>query len=455
MHIPNATLPPLESRNRPSMAMCNHWIIAVFVVLSGPLTAMAQSDPAIGLNEGVPVVRWTEAKNVVGQTAIVAGRVMDVGATNDKRISFINFSKTDRKAFTLVVFQDRRDRFPEAMDQAYLNKLVTVRGIVTLFNGNPQMVLASPDQITVVDQLPNSFIPSLPNYKVGSQLTVATYNVKNLFDGVDDPYFNDESTPEKPREEILRIAAVLKEMNADVVAFQEVESRGYLKKFLEVFVPELGYNEIVHFEGNDLRGIDVCLASRAPVGRVVSHRHIRFPGPMGDRSRFNRDLLQIELVPEEGDPFEIWIVHLKSNHGGREEAEPIRLAEAKEVHKILAERMRLDPGVDLLICGDFNDTIDSPTLRTIMGLEQGQRILKPLFESLPVEKRVTYNMEPYREMIDFILVSPGMSKRYIPNSYVIRDGTDAESGSDHNPVYCRFQAKRGVAQSTTSLGAGR
>jgi endonuclease/exonuclease/phosphatase family metal-dependent hydrolase len=336
-----------------------------------------------------------------------------------------------------------------------VNKLVTVRGIVTLYNGNPQMVLASPDQIKVVDQLPNSFIPSLPTYKVGSELTVATYNVENLFDGVDDPYFNDETTPEKPREELLRIAAILKEINADVVAFQEVESRGYLKRFLDVFVPELGYNEIVHFEGNDLRGIDVCLASRVPVGRVVSHRHIRFPGPMGERSHFNRDLLQVELVPENGDPFEVWIVHLKSNSGGREEAEPIRLAEAKQVHTILADRLRQNPDADLLICGDFNDTFDSATMKTIMGTDQGQSMLKPLFESIPVEKRVSYNMEPYREMIDFILVSPGMWKRYIPNSYVIRDGSKAESGSDHNPVYCRFQARRSAAHAAATLGVGR
>ncbi len=399
-------------------------------------------ESAIGASEGVPVVNWTEARSVVGRTAIVGGQVVDVGATQDKHIHFINFSKQDRSAFKLVIFEDRRGRFPESLDQAYLNKLITVRGIVSLFNGDPQMVLASPDQIKIVDQLPESFIPTLPQVKVGPEITVATYNILNLFDGYDDPYFNDETTPEKPREDLLRVAAVLKEINADVVAFQEVESRGYLRKFLDVFAPELGYRDIVHFEGNDTRGIDVCVATRVPVGRVVSHRHLAFPGPAGPHSRFNRDLLRIELLPENGDPFEVWVVHLKSNSGGREEAEPIRLAEAREVYQLIASRLRANPDAELLVCGDFNDTYDSPTMKTIRGEDPGPPLLEPLFASLPVEQRVTYNREPYREMIDFILVSRGMARRYVANSYVIRDGSLTESGSDHNPVYCRFRAQR-------------
>lgn len=417
------------------------WTCLIAVTSLGP-SAIGQ-EPAIGETEGVPVVQWTEAGNMVGRTAIVAGQVVDVGATPDGRIHFINFSKTDRSAFKLVIFQDRLSRFPEALDQAYLNKRITVRGIVSLYNGNPQMVLASADQIKIVDSLPDSFMPTFPKVKVGSEITVATYNVLNLFDGVDDPYANDETTPEKPREELLRVAAVLKEINADVVAFQEVESRGYLQKFLDVFAPELGYQEIVHFEGNDTRGIDVCVATRIPVGRVVSHRHLRFPGPNGPNSRFNRDLLRIEFLPENGDPFEMWVVHLKSNSGGREESEPIRVAESRQVYKLIASRLLANPDADLLVCGDFNDTFESPTLRIIRGVEAGnQPILQPLFDSVPADGRITYSVEPYREMIDFILVSPAMALRYVAGSYGIRDGSLAESGSDHNPVYCRFRVKR-------------
>jgi endonuclease/exonuclease/phosphatase family metal-dependent hydrolase len=423
------------------------------VFVSSPWLALSPAigqvdEQAIGPNEGVPVVPWADARQVLGRTAIVAGKIVDVGATPNGRVSFLNFSKTDRAAFKCIIFDDRIGNFPKPLKQHYENKLVTVRGIVTLYAGNPQIVLASPDQIQFVDRLPSRFMPDLPNIKVGSQFTIATFNILNLFDDVDDPYFQDETTKAKPREEMLRVAAVLRELNADVVAFQEVESRGFLKRFLDVFVPELGYRTIVHYEGNDQRGIDVCLASRIPVGRVVSHRHLRFEGPDGDGYRFNRDLLRVEMTPQNGDPFEVWVLHLKSNSGGRDASEPIRLAEARQVYKLVAARLKEDPNASLLLCGDFNDSFESPTLKTILGTDQGPPILEPLFGQVPEQNRVTYNREPYRSMIDFILVSPKMAQRYVADSYDIRDGTMQESGSDHNPVSCRFRTKASAQHAT-------
>ena len=160
------------------------------------------------------------------------------------------------------------------------------------------------------------------------------------------------------------------------------------------------------------------------------------------------------MLPVGGDPFEVWVVHLKSNYGGRDAAEPIRLAEAQQVYKLVAARLRQNPKANLLLCGDFNDSFDSPTMKTILGSDRGPAILKPLFEQLPEPQRVTYNQEPYREMIDFILVSPAMAERYVAGSYEIRDGTLQESGSDHNPVYCRFRTKSQVRQTVQMGRAG-
>ena len=101
--------------------------------------------------------------------------------------------------------------------------------------------------------------------------TIATYNVKNLFDDHDDPYFRDEQTipVPKPMEEVRALAAVIINMNADVIALQEVESRGVLRKFKWGFLKDLNYDDPVLFEGDDMRGIDVALLSRLPVGPVT------------------------------------------------------------------------------------------------------------------------------------------------------------------------------------------
>lgn len=410
--------------------------LSLFCCLLGLTPVMAQKEAPIGEHEGVPVITWDMADKVVGRKVVVGGKIVDIGHTD--RIHFLNFHAEDRNAFKLVIFKEAMEGFEKSLEALYLDKLITVRGIITLYAGAPQIVVKSPDQIRVVSSLPKTYLPSYADVSVGTEITVATFNVRNLFDEVDDPYHQDESTRAKPREELTLMAATLRDVNADVVALQEVESRGYLQRFLETFVPELGYRHVVHYEGNDLRGIDVCVISRVPIGRVVSHRHLRHKDSTGRWRSFSRDALRVELLPGGGDPFEMWVLHLKSNHGGREVAEPIRLAEAQQVHRLLAARLKQSPAANVIVCGDFNDTFDSPTMKAITGEDDGEPLLLTKFQSVPKAERITYNRDPYKEMIDFILISKGMAQRYVPDSYSIRVGTLNEIGSDHNPVSCKF-----------------
>jgi len=62
-------------------------------------------------------------------------------------------------------------------------------------------------------------------------------------------------------------------------------------------------------------------------------------------------------------------------------------------------------------------------------------------QDLPENQRVTYNQKPTLSMIDFILASPAMAKRYVPQSYRIVPGSPETTGSDHNPVTARFRVK--------------
>ena len=407
-----------------------------------PSFASAQAPggaDGIGEREGLPVVTWQDAEKMEGRKVVVTGKVVRIG--HRPTIHFINFTQ-ERNQFTAVVFEDNIGKFDKTLEELYEGNLVEIVGVVTRYQQTPQIVVSSPDQIRVVEQLTKPFVPQFADVTVGDELTIATYNIRNLFDDVDQPYRDDEGTNPKPREEMVRVAATIRAINADILALQEVETRGYLRKYLDVFVPEMGYKHVVHFEGNDGRGIDVCLVSRVPIGRVISHRHLSFKGPDGVVRRFNRDILRVEILPQGGDPFEMWVVHLKSNYGGREAAEPIRLAEAVELRKLVDLRLAANPAADFLICGDFNDSAESATLQTIVGSEGNPALLVSFYESIPAAQRITYNREPYREMIDFILCSPGMAARFIEGSYRIEDGTLEQSGSDHNPVIARFSAKK-------------
>ena len=409
---------------------------AVFCCLLG---SFVQAEPAIHPDEAVQQLDWHVARSVVGQMAFVSGKIVNVHRVG--RVNFLNFDTQRPARFTGIVFRENLENFPESLKETYLNKIVRIRGTVSLYRDQPQIVISRADQIEILDAMPPTTEPLKRTGQLSrpGELKIATYNLLNLFDSEDDPYHADEGTPAKPREELQHVAQSISALNADVIAFQEIESRGYLRRFVDVFFPELGYEHIVHFEGNDVRGIDVCLISRVPVGPVRSYRHLTFSGPDGSRRSFSRDVLAVTIEPLEGLPLEVWVVHLKSNSGGRKFSEPVRLAEARQLRELLEQQLESAPDSRVIVLGDFNDTWESKTMKTIVG--EGATALWSAASDSSQKGVVTYNTGKYRSMIDFILCSPSMAKQYVKGSFQVEPGSPQSTGSDHNPVAVRFRLR--------------
>lgn len=413
-------------------------IVGSFLGLSIVLSpAVFGGAPAINPDEGRPHVGWKDAGLVVGRVAFVSGTVASVRKAG--RLTFLDFDDASREGFVGVIFQDALGKFPESPETLYKGKNVQLRGIVTTYQGQPQIQLSDPSQVKVLSELPAAQYQPPRAVTTGAELTIGTYNVLNLFDEIDDPYYLDENTLTKPREQLERLAKTVHSVNADVLALEEVENRSYLERFVEVFLADMGYQHVVLFEGNDSRGIDVAVLSRVPVGVTRSNRHRTFPGPDGKPMVFERDLLQVELLPDGAPPFEMWVVHLKSNYEGREYAEPIRKAEAAEVRRQLDARLAKDAKARIVLCGDFNDTPDSATLATIIG--SGPTAMRSFYGDLSADNRVTYNQPPHLTMIDFLLATPAMAESFVPGSYRVLPGTIESSGSDHNPVFAKVKAR--------------
>jgi endonuclease/exonuclease/phosphatase family metal-dependent hydrolase len=410
----------------------------IVACLAAARIAVAQGP--INADEGRPQVLWQEARQVVGKTALVCGKVVTVPTVG--AITFINFDDQRPARFAGVIREGSLANFPKPPAEMYNGKIVRIRGNVSLFRDQPQIIVTSPEQVEVLDKLPGATdAPKpVPRAKPG-QLVVAEYNTLNLFDDVDDPYREDEGTPAKPREQMERLAQSIESLNADVIAVEEVENRDYLQRFVDVFLPNLGYDNVVLFEGNDKRGIDVGLISRVPIGPVRSHRHLKFKGPDGATQHFQRDLLAVTVEPEGGQPLEIWIVHLKSKRGtspGADDSEPIRLAEAMEIRKLLDEQMAKDPQTRIIVTGDFNDTAESKSITTIVG--SGPTAMWSAISDLgPSPKVITYNEGEFKSIIDFMLCSPAMHDRYVKGSFRVPQGTIDTTGSDHNPIVATFK----------------
>jgi len=253
-------------------------------------------------------------------------------------------------------------------------------------------------------------------------LRIVTWNLDNFFDSFDDPWRKDEKTrpPSVSDSRQERVAAVLRDLDADVVCLQEIENRFFLEHFVHGRLAREGY-EVVLLEGNDGRGIDVALLSRLPVGAVTSYRHLRFSDADGHEQRFQRDLLGVHLGPPLNA--EVFVVHFRSQLGGRV-SDRIRLAEAHAAAGVIQGLRRENPRYRAILAGDFNDKPDSPALAVLRKAG--------LVDPCAGSKVPSYNRKPYRSRIDYLLLSPALAKGR-PECKVLETKA-TQAASDHNPV---------------------
>ncbi|HWL94867.1 MAG TPA: endonuclease/exonuclease/phosphatase family protein [Phycisphaerae bacterium] len=393
-----------------------------------PTTAPAAGDPGI--------IDWRDAPKFVGREVIVQGRI--VQARNIGRITFLNFDP--QRSFTAIVRDRSYKNFPAAPATAYAQKFVRIRGTITEYKGKPQIEFYRPDQVTVLEKeepIPEGRaaqpLPPPRKREFKGVLTLACYNVENLFDSHDDPYRQDEGTETKPEAAQAKAAETIRSLDADIIALEEVENRGVLEQFVANRLGDLGYANVVLFEGNDGRGIDCALLTWLPVGPVTSYRHVLFDDGSGGRMTFRRDLLRITIEPPGHASFDVFVVHLKCC-GGTDDVR-IRNAEAVAVRAIVDDILKGSPSARFVICGDFNDKWDSAAMKTIRG--SGDAELEGFLSDLS-EGSVSYHKAPYRSIIDHIIASPAMAERYLAKSYRIATGGPADQASDHYPVVTQF-----------------
>ena len=273
--------------------------------------------------------------------------------------------------------------------------------------------------------------------------TLVTYNVKNLFDGVDAD--KSKGTGAKPIWELNAATKVVKRSGAEIMTNQEVENldvyQNWSTQQLEGAMPHTAL-----VEGNDKRGIDVALMSRYPVLQVVSHkdREFKLPDQSGS-TRFSRDLLRVDLDVQ-GETVSIYTTHSYSRRRGKAEevhmADQQRLAEAIAIKSIVSEEMKAFPGRLYVITGDFNDETEDATLQALLN-GPGEPMIDTL-QGQDAKERNTWPADPTKAgkfppgQFDHILIPASMRDRLV-DSQVLDYGQTTATASDHRPLRARFR----------------
>lgn len=100
-------------------------------------------------NTGLDVVEACEAGKEIGNQIIVEGFIIDTHRSETNTV-FLNFEKVyPNHCFTAVIFDSDQFRFSSSPEDHYYRKKVRVKGIVKEYEGKPEIILKTPDQIEI------------------------------------------------------------------------------------------------------------------------------------------------------------------------------------------------------------------------------------------------------------------------------------------------------------------
>ncbi len=245
---------------------------------------------------------------------------------------------------------------------------------------------AAPAQAIAEPLFPARFGSETAPEKANGSIRVATYNVENLFDDVDDPGLSgrqEDIDDRKPDAELDAVAAAIRALDADVITLQEVESEAALHWFMDSRLSDMGYEHVVSIDAGDERGIEQAVLSRFPI--VETKNWVRrplggvHPAKYGNSENwyagepivFHRSPLMVVVeVPGQAwggeEPFRLrlFAVHFKSGRYSdywRDKESEGLLSVMDEIREAEGE---LGPTV---ILGDFNATHDAPSVQALVS----------------------------------------------------------------------------------------
>lgn len=215
-------------------------------------------------------------------------------------------------------------------------------------------------------------------------LTIAFYNVENLFDTLDNPETIDEEyLPwgmkkwgkerywQKERHLARNIVAMNNWQGPDFIGLCEVESRNVLNDLTtKTVLKKQGY-KIIHRDSPDLRGIDVAAIYKFDRFHLLSYDYISVTGMTGGRP--TRDILYVKGAYKK-DTIHTFVNHWPSRFGGQAKSEAKRVRVAYIVKHKIDSIVRIDRDAKIIVTGDFNDGPENKSLRILAktGVSQAE-----------------------------------------------------------------------------------
>ncbi|MCB9845658.1 MAG: endonuclease/exonuclease/phosphatase family protein [Phycisphaeraceae bacterium] len=314
-----------------------------------------------------------------------------------------------------------------------------------------------------------------PKARTPGAIRLATYNVENLFDDVDDPALSgqqEDATMTVAAERLEALARAIHRIDADIIALQEIENEHALAEFRDHYLSDMGYAHLASIDAGDERGIEQAVLSRYPITHVENwvRRPLGgvHPDKYGDSENwhagepivFHRSPLRVDVMvagvydgpPDQAPTITLVVVHHKS---GRP-AGYWREAEARGAVEILSDLEKSLPNRPIFVLGDFNEVSAGPPLETYRDAG-----FIDAFDDAPQADPRSISHASGRR-IDHILMNPAAAdlairqSRFVLGTIGRMDGQDWRSepppgyASDHYPVVIDLHRPTGASPHESS-----
>jgi len=255
-------------------------------------------------------------------------------------------------------------------------------------------------------------------------------------------------------------AMVMRDVNANLLAVVEAESRPTLKLFSDAMLLQVAgqpYEQVMLIDGNDDRGIDVGVLARPDYPLQQIRTHIFDTDTDNAGPVFSRDCGEYHFGSPTGDEIVLLVNHFKSkgySTPGDSLGAKRRRRQATRVAEIY-QGLRSAGAEQIAVVGDLNDDPTSTALAPLItGTDLRDISTHPNFDFGP--RKGTFGSGNEKDKIDYVLLSPGLFSRATAGA-VFRKGVwrgprtrnpwpiyetmtgEEQAASDHAAIYADIE----------------
>jgi endonuclease/exonuclease/phosphatase family metal-dependent hydrolase len=248
---------------------------------------------------------------------------------------------------------------------------------------------------------------------------IVFYNVENFFDPyIDTTKAYNEFTSdgnlhwtykkyEKKRFDIFKTLTAISEWKPlTVVALAEIENYLVLHELLTKTPLKYENYQIVHFESEDFRGIEIGVLYNADLFRLIYSEAINIV-TKEDSSFKTRDIIYIKGMLET-DTIHLFFNHWTSRYRGLLESNEYRYIAARTLKKAVDSIMAINNDANIVCMGDFNDNPSDESIQIIINTETG-RLKQLTFHNMNKDVKGTLKYQSNWSYFDQAMVSESLT----------------------------------------------